>query len=555
MFKKSDAKLKKRTRIFMSVQILIAVTILLLVSYTFISFYRISKEDAFAIGEKAVFEVSEKLNNFILNGISVLTISSDTVDFMIQEGASVESINKYLTSMTEKYKKNTNATFTGIYGWVNNQYLDGSGWIPNEGYVPKARNWYLSAIRAKGSPVIIFPYTDADTGGVVISISRMLSDYSSVISIDISVDDMQKFAKDISLGGEGYGFIFDKNSMVVAHTDENERGKNILKDENISDDIKSLVGRIIAYGNDKQPMNDSRNFELDIDGRNCAAFSKCVMNDWYVVMIINNDQLFKKIQSNFVLNIIVLVLLIGFVVYFCTQIFMGNLKMEVKIERQTRKIQRQAETMFEMQNSIIEELATLIEDRDANTGEHVKNTKVYSVMIAKQLYIKRLHPEILTNTFIKQLNHAAPLHDVGKISVPDSILLSPKRLTDFEYETMKNHTIMGGAIIRRMFRKSVDKESVQMAVEVAQYHHERWDGKGYPLGMSGEDIPLCARILAVADCFDALVSERVYKKAFPPEEAFKMIEEESGTHFDPEIVEVFLTLKPKILEHLQHLKK
>lgn len=247
-------------------------------------------------------------------------------------------------------------------------------------------------------------------------------------------------------------------------------------------------------------------------------------------------------------------ILIAIVLFGGIKSLTSNGRLRQSLEEKSVQIREQSHKMIEMQSSVIEEMATLIEDRDANTGEHVKNTKFYSVLIAKEMRERGLHPEEIDRHFIRMLGYAAPLHDVGKISVPDAILLSPKRLTEIEYEQMKTHTIIGAAIIRRMFRE-YDKEMVQMSAEVAQYHHERWDGGGYPVGLSGEDIPLCARILAVADCFDALVSKRVYKSAMPPEQAFSLIESEAGTHFDPEITEVFLSQKEKVLEHLKELEE
>lgn len=538
---------KKRIGVFFACQIVMAVMLTFFIGYTFLSFNRTAKADALAIGEKSVYEVGEKLNNFLQKGFDVLCVTSDTVDFMLKNGMPTETIRAYLASETANYKKSNVDSFTNIYGWIDGEFIDGGGMLPKIGYVPKSREWYISAVRANGSPAIIFPYVNPLTGDLIISISKMLSDYSSVISTDISISDFQSFVGELSMEGEGYGFIIDKNSLVVAHTDKKDIGKNVLKSDSFSEDMRNLVGRVILSDRQSLDSESKRDFELDIDGNRCMAFSMKVLDDWYVVMVINSTSLFKRIKFNIVFNVIGLLITIMIIAYYCTQTFLGKLKLETKVDEQVAK-------MSKMQNTIIEELATLIESRDANTGEHVKNTRVYSLLIAKRMYVKKIKSGEVDKTFIRYLRNAAPLHDVGKITVPDSILCKPDRLSDFEYEIMKNHTRIGGAIIRKIFRDSIDKDAVQMAVDVAQYHHERYDGKGYPIGMKGEEIPLSARILAVADCFDALVSQRCYKKSVPANIAFEMISAEAGTHFDPEVVQVFLSLKEEVIGHLRKIK-
>ena len=136
------------------------------------------------------------------------------------------------------------------------------------------------------------------------------------------------------------------------------------------------------------------------------------------------------------------------------------------------------------------------------------------------------------------------MHDVGKIVVPDRILRKPGKLTDEEYGVMKTHASAGGDVVRQILNGVTDEEYLKFASDIASYHHERWDGTGYPEGLSGEDIPLPARIMAIADVFDALISERCYKEAFPVDVALEIIRAESGSHFDPKLAEVFLKHYP-----------
>ena len=196
-----------------------------------------------------------------------------------------------------------------------------------------------------------------------------------------------------------------------------------------------------------------------------------------------------------------------------------------------------------MQGHIISGLANLIENRDMSTGEHIARTGAYVKALAEASRADGVYADRLDDHFIEMLTTLAPMHDVGKILIPDSILLKPGRLTPEEFEKMKDHATYGGKVVREILSGISDEEYLSFAADIATYHHERWDGTGYPKGLKGEEIPLPARIMALADVFDALISERCYKKAMPYEDALKIIEEEAGSHFDPKLAKVFLDHK------------
>ncbi len=190
--------------------------------------------------------------------------------------------------------------------------------------------------------------------------------------------------------------------------------------------------------------------------------------------------------------------------------------------------------------------ALLVENRDNNTGGHIKRTSRYVQLIAEELRARGKYKDILTKDYITNLIKAAPMHDIGKISVPDAILQKPGKLTDEEFAMMKLHAENGGNIIRETFRNLGDEEYRKMAFEVARYHHEKWNGKGYPEGLVQEDIPLCARIMAVADVFDAVSEKRCYRDAMPLDKCFGIIAEGSGRDFDPLIAEIFLNIQDMV---------
>ena len=189
---------------------------------------------------------------------------------------------------------------------------------------------------------------------------------------------------------------------------------------------------------------------------------------------------------------------------------------------------------------IVGSLANLIENRDFETGEHVARTSAYVKLLSEDARKDGVYTDEIDDGFINLMVGFAPLHDVGKIVVPDSVLKKPGRLTPEEYEEMKKHSAAGGRVTREILEGIADEPPMKFASNIATYHHERWDGKGYPEGLSGTDIPLAARIMAVADVYDALVSERCYKKPMSHEEACRIIEEGAGTQFDPELARVFL---------------
>jgi len=184
-------------------------------------------------------------------------------------------------------------------------------------------------------------------------------------------------------------------------------------------------------------------------------------------------------------------------------------------------------------------LAKLAESRDADTGTHLERMRGYSQLLAEQLRFAGPYQEQITREFLEDLYRSSPLHDIGKVGIPDAILLKPGRLTPQEFDVMRRHAAIGAETLDSALRTSGHGGFLRMAADIARYHHERWDGTGYPQGLRGEVIPLAARIVALADVFDALTTVRVYKTASTPQSARDQIVEQAGRHFDPAIVEAF----------------
>ncbi|MBO4679571.1 MAG: HD domain-containing protein [Lachnospiraceae bacterium] len=203
-------------------------------------------------------------------------------------------------------------------------------------------------------------------------------------------------------------------------------------------------------------------------------------------------------------------------------------------------IKKKGEEMSKMQNGLINVLADLVESRDKKTGHHIKKTAAYTRYLLKCMKEDGLHTDLISPQYIENVANSAPLHDLGKIVVSDVILNKNGRLNDEEFESMKSHTLAGRDIIRKTMDLAPDPGYLEEAEKLATYHHERWDGTGYPTGMKGDEIPLCARVMALADVLDALLSKRSYKEPYPFDKAVEIIKEGSGNHFDPEIVDIFI---------------
>ena len=200
---------------------------------------------------------------------------------------------------------------------------------------------------------------------------------------------------------------------------------------------------------------------------------------------------------------------------------------------------RKTQQINKLQGGLLMVLADVIESRDKCTGDHIRKTAEYSRVILEKLKEQGEFPDILTDEYINNVVRAAPLHDIGKINIPDAILNKDTRLTDEEYEIMKGHANAGYEIIEKAIANLTESGYLEQAKQMAHYHHEKWDGSGYPEHLKEGDIPLSARVMAVADVFDALLSRRSYKEPFSFEKAMSIIKEGSGKHFDPKVVSAF----------------
>jgi len=224
-------------------------------------------------------------------------------------------------------------------------------------------------------------------------------------------------------------------------------------------------------------------------------------------------------------------------------ILLHRLKLHLKLAGYQHHLEN---TVKELEDSIVVSFAEMVESRDKNTGDHIQRTRKYVSLIGRELINQGLFTVELNEKELSFITRGALLHDIGKIGVSDTILLKPDRLDDREFGIMKAHTTIGADLLKEMYQRTPTQHYLNYAVQIAEGHHEKYNGTGYPHGIKGENIPLCSRIMAVADVYDAVAADRIYRKAMDPQEAFNLVVEGKGSHFDPKIIDAFISIHDEI---------
>ncbi|MBO4902050.1 MAG: HD domain-containing protein [Lachnospiraceae bacterium] len=500
--------MKKLIKHFYITIILIFVLQAVLLTYLFGSFYVKSAEDEKRNGMSNIAGQAAMIENYMNRGGDTLLLAADSVEFLLQNGADKEEILQYLLTETTEMQGRFDENFTGVYGYLNDNYIDGSGWEPPEDYEPTERDWYKEAMKAGGNMVLSAPYVDAQTGQIIVSFTKQLSDHKSVIALDIVLNEVQSIVGQMSVADSGYSFIVDGNGLVIAHSDPAEIGKNYVEDE---EKIKFISGlRIIKSGS----------FEMELGGEKCTVFTDKIVGNWNVAYVVNNAALFRQIRIQILIGGLLSALIYSLIVLFCL--------FSVRRIREAQKSEQESmDQLRRMNMNIIRSLATTIDAKDRYTSGHSQRVADYAVRLARKLGKSEETQRILF--------YAGLLHDVGKISVDGEVINKPGKLTEEEFDQIRIHPVSGYHILR-------DIHNDPRIGEGAKYHHEHFDGSGYPSGLAGEDIPEVARIIAVADAYDAMASDRSYRKMLSQNVIRSEFEKSMGTQFDPEIARAMLEI-------------
>lgn len=234
---------------------------------------------------------------------------------------------------------------------------------------------------------------------------------------------------------------------------------------------------------------------------------------------------------------------------FVPELMLSRIKLHLELSSYRKNLEglvnEKTQTIENLQDTMVIGLAELVECRDGETGGHIKRTAKYLEILVKSMEEQGLYSDILTSDYVHNMIRSAPLHDIGKIGISDNVLLKQGSFDEAEREYMQQHTILGGRALQKVINSTDGESFLYVAKDMALCHHEKWDGTGYPYGLCKEQIPLCARIMAIADVYDALTSKRPYKKPFTHEKAVQIILEGKGTQFDPDIVDIFKTIAYK----------
>ncbi|MCR5303571.1 MAG: response regulator [Lachnospiraceae bacterium] len=496
------------TKQFIASIALIFILLSLMLGVILGAFYKTASNDVRNLGVSNLKSQAAQVDNYLDKGGNVLWFAADSVEYLLSIDADHGEIEEYLTKETGRMTQQFDDNFTGIYGFVDGQYMDGSGWIPPDGYNPVKRDWYNDAREARGEMVLSAPYVDAQTKEIIVSFSQMLSDGTSVLALDIIMNEVQNITEHMTMGGMGYGFIIDEDGLVIAHSDKSRIGMNLF----MSAEWEKLLRTIFS--------ENKSEYEEVINGEHCTVFTEPVTGNWHMIIVANDSLLFRRIRHQIMYGVILAALIYLIIVIFCA--FSVS-----KIRKAETSREDSMERLRQLNRNSIRALAYTIDAKDRYTSGHSQRVADYAVKIAERMGKSEKELDSIYN--------AGLLHDIGKIRVPEEVINKAGKLTDEEFDYIRIHPGSGYHILH-------DIETDDNIVYGAKYHHERYDGKGYPNGLRGTDIPETARIIAIADAYDAMASDRSYRKALPQEVIRDEIRKGKGTQFDPDMADVMLKI-------------
>lgn len=434
--------------IFTIVGIVICLSIMMV--YNHISYYTSIMGKMQNMGMGIIDGTKEKVEKYLSKDIEVVQTTAFALEYMIENNLPIEEMEEYLVYESNRYIEEIDSKFTGIYGFVKGEYIDGSGWVPDADYIPQERDWYMAAQRAQGETVMISPYLDAKTNTMMMSIGKMLPDKESVIAIDITLNEIQYFVEDVAQSSSGEAFIVDKDGRVISHSDTQEIGKNYLEDAQMASVLDTVY------------LNEQSYFETQIEDKKYQICANRVMGDWYAVMVLDTDIFFKDVHTALMRNILLYGIISLLIVFFYLYSF-KRIHHFMEMER------RSSERLEQANLNVIHALVRTIDAKDRYTNGHSVRVAKYAMEIAKRMGKSEEEQKLIY--------YAGLLHDVGKIRVPVEIINKPGRLTDEEFEQVKIHPITGYHILKDIY----EDKKIAMGVK---FHHERYDGKGYPSGLA-----------------------------------------------------------------------
>ncbi len=320
----------KRNNALVIPLIIIFCLMVIMVVYTSQNVRRVTVNNIHEVGYDKISSVSAKIENYLDTTKGMLWVTAETVDQMTKGNVPNDIIQQYLVEQTNAQLETFNFDYTGIYGYIGGEYLDGLNWVPDDDYVPTERDWYRQAVAAGGDTIIVPPYVDAQTGQVVITITRMLSNGEDVVAVDLTMEYIQELSTSLNVRDKGYGFIFDSDGLIIAHEDEAFKGLNVSDIDGMTDLMEQAVSTGDGY------------FEMNIDGKPNTVFVQKVMGQWYVVIIISNAELYAESVQQIAVNVLICVIIFVLIGLFYFLGYRNDRRYSKRIEEMREEEQRQA---------------------------------------------------------------------------------------------------------------------------------------------------------------------------------------------------------------------
>lgn len=324
-----NSEIKRNNNLVIPLIIIFCLMVIMVV-YTSQNVRRVTVNNIHEVGYDKISSVGAKIENYLDTTKGMLWVTAETVDQMTQGNVPNDIIQQYLVEQTNAQLETFNFDYTGIYGYIGGEYLDGLNWVPDDDYVPTERDWYRQAVAAGGDTIIVPPYVDAQTGQVVITITRMLSNGEDVVAVDLTMEYIQELSTSLNVRDKGYGFIFDSDGLIIAHEDESFKGLNVSDIEGMTDLMEQAVSTGDGY------------FEMNIDGKPNTVFVQTVMGQWYVVIIISNAELYAESVQQISVNVLICVIIFVLIGLFYFLGYRNDRRYSKRIEEMREEEQRQA---------------------------------------------------------------------------------------------------------------------------------------------------------------------------------------------------------------------
>jgi hypothetical protein len=340
---------------------------------------------------------------------------------------------------------------------------------------------------------------------------------AGIITVDINIGWLKEYIKSFELAPVGYGMLLGQNRTLIVYPDTQYLGRQFSSLKGSYNEIEMELRRTADI---------SAKHIKDTGGKKVIIFFRKVFNGWYIGSITPHSTFYSDLYTAALILAFLWIALSLLVCYMLLRFSAKKMKAD--------------EQVMDLPNALLKTMAEMINCRDDITGGHIERTQRLLIILVEAIEKSGIYQEESKHWNKKLLFQSCQLHDVGKVSIKDSILRKIGKLSAEEFEEMKTHAILGEQLIEKIEMKTIENDFLNYAKTFAASHHEKWNGTGYPRGLKGHEIPLIGRIMAIADVYDALTSERSYKEAYTHEEAVKIIAESSGTHFDPPLVELFI---------------